>query len=1265
MGFQSQEQRGFQGLFTTVRGATAPRWSAADVRNIDFQFESIKGRAPLERVFSDSAPQYALLYDGKNRYLESDYTDDDFCLNDLSSGSTEFAVRVYVSNLDMNKMVQADLNTRWVIVGSTGNSTDIGLLDGSNVEGWAIMFRRVDTGGDPTVNLEVHFRQTDGVTPTEASMTIQNFQQYWDDKQSTYLIEFAWDRTGSQDRVFRVSKDGASSFATATVTQDISANQENIHLVNTGAFRLTLGSFRDNNGQHSHFFDGTIGQIEIWSARTMTDASTLWLSWNEDDFDTDVTGILELLVQPDSGDGSKIPALGSSSWTNAGVGEFEHHPLPVVVTSSQLVLEQGGWADADLKTVGTDSAKSWMWIVEFNIPEQVLDSALPPWLLTTDTSLIVMTINDGTDFGITIAVGLNDINGDPIGTASVAIANTTFSFDTTYKVAVVIEPKFDGRVTDMRVFKKIGATWTAEGTALAQPGTPLIIHRWYFATDEDQTRTLDMRLGSFRLYNNFAITPTVAADIDTLDTFPGDTTIAIGFPDRLAASFDLSKAETITTETTVDGFARVVNVQDNFSGAFSIRTRPDGGLSAWSALAHVTRGRKPAVFGLWPSIVQKGTQISHFYNFLLSGGVYRYDQVATTGEWLQHRGFGGRPNRGVRGIDHKDRLLLFGHGFCPVKVYPRGTTEVGLRSPGPSIIGQSPTSIDGDGGLDASTTYDFRCSIYNSETDQESNLSKGVFSFFTNPLHDTLSLRFLGFNSRGTDDWDTIRIYRKAQSTGLYMLDSEIPRPDLLPPEGADLDFEIRLPETDLLLQPEEEIDNDQPEPFGAAAIANNTLHTGGGGLQPGWVYYSKVALVESFPPLNTWQLDNDPGNQVMAIIRMFGRIIIIKERGIWGAAEDAGETGRQPAQLHTGRGLASKAGWAQADNVFFWISSDKAVYVSDGLEIQDVSSPSIKATIVALTDAQLASIQAAHDGKNKQVWFLIPTATSGAHRMVLVYNYMTKRWTRYELAADSIQSGHDSVSSAGDFVVVGSGGHAYRMADSDELGALESLGDGGVGSPASFDYDDNVSGTLLKDSDGDIIGVKQAALPGTFADWAGVPVILVTHDTAFDPLSNEYLPPHDEIEAEIYYTYIAGVRSGTDDFVYFGHRVPLNSRRFLWAGYGMQKQMYQSQWISPQGEDRPYQFFGTTFVQDENVADAKDLTMVRHFFDYAAAQTGLTFAADDRSTGSDKSYRIQKRMRRFRYQLIGSMLNRDEELHYRRVMWRYQVRGPARRRGA
>ncbi len=123
MGYQSQEQRDFLGLYTTkTKGATAPRFTAEDVRNIDFQYASLKGRAPTERIIDTPVPQYALFYDGKARYLESDYTDDDFSLNDLSSSTSEFTVRAYITGLNLNKLAQYDDDTRWFIAGSTGNS---------------------------------------------------------------------------------------------------------------------------------------------------------------------------------------------------------------------------------------------------------------------------------------------------------------------------------------------------------------------------------------------------------------------------------------------------------------------------------------------------------------------------------------------------------------------------------------------------------------------------------------------------------------------------------------------------------------------------------------------------------------------------------------------------------------------------------------------------------------------------------------------------------------------------------------------------------------------------------------------------------------------------------------------------------------------------------------------------------------------------------------------------------------------------------------
>lgn len=622
----------------------------------------------------------------------------------------------------------------------------------------------------------------------------------------------------------------------------------------------------------------------------------------------------------------------------------------------------------------------------------------------------------------------------------------------------------------------------------------------------------------------------------------------------------------------------------------------------------------------------------------------------------------GRPTAGVGGIDTKDRTVLFGEGMGPLKVFPMGIARVGYGVP--FITLDNAVSSAGAGGLVAATAYSYRLSTYNSLTGQESNLSAMPLATAgtTGGGHDTLDIDLSFFLTINGEDYDTINIYREAQTGDLWYLEQQLPKPKLVPPEGPTVTFTSGLAESDLVLQPLEVIDNHPPEEFTTATIAGRTLVVGGAGLHPGWVYYSKPLLHESFPPTNLWQLNDDDSDKVVALVALFGRLLILKERSIWAVRDDATETGEQPVVVHQGRGCIGSRASTLADNRAFFVSPDRAVYATDGVEIQDVSSQSIRQTMDALTVAQLQGIQLSHNARKKQIWMSIPNAVALTQRdTIYTFSYELGRWSKYEFAHDSISTGHEGTGIRGEHSLIGGPSWIYKQGTGREAYDSDS---------AASDFEhDYARATEFITTGGNLLtyGMKS-----TTQDWhvdiVGMPALIVfyteaTYSGAFagDPVDH----PLFHSDSDVLLTTIRKVTHVSPYELWFDHFTTsgiAHDRALVMVG--SQRRRYLSQWYSPQGEGFDYVFSGMTFVNDQDVLQADLDAVFRMFVDQSSTAVAAHDATEHASTGQhpDYGFSYRKRGRRSQYEILSGT-DRSKELDIQRAILRYRTRGPRRTR--
>ncbi|MFQ5380017.1 MAG: hypothetical protein ACE5EF_00130 [Dehalococcoidia bacterium] len=1223
MGFQSQEQKIFEGLFTTGDGATRPRFSASDEVNVDHQHGTVRGREPSHRVHTQELPQLGYHCDGSTSLVELS------SIPTAGVAGTAWACRLYVGHVDAARLSSAAVATRHCLLNTSGNGT---LAIGTPASGFNLYLEV-----NASTNLDLICKFYDGAivntltianvgTPTAAFGSIDNYR----------CIQLQ--RTSSGDYSMKIYSDATTVEATSGVVNTTT-------LDTTGMGTWLIGAYSDaGQSVYEQYAPCITGGIALHTTDTPT--SPPFTALSRADFPAD----LEWCWFPDY-EGHQKDVMATSSGSR--LENVTLHPIPTGLVTDHLEIDLGSWAELDMRSVNQKLVQSWMQIVDFQIPAQTLDSSSPPWLLADSNYTISVHPSTATQYTITVSVGLFDING--VASATASVSTLGLNFTDRVRLAVVVERNMQTpRTSTLAVYQKVGAgAWALTGTSGAQVGTPDVGNRIFFCSNVDEQRFLEAHLYAFRFFSGFSTPPANATDVGNLDVYPTDGSVT-QWPDNLIASFDASSGEVGQVVLNAPKVRDLATFwRDDYSQRYVIEMGPENPRSRWSCFPGMSMGTRPPVYAAAPSVELRGGSNKRVLNYLLPGGIWRFDEETLTGAWLQHPDFQGTPTGGVDVVTQRDRQIMTGPGFRGLKIFPGGVGHVGL--PAPAITATTALSAS-TGGLTATTSYKWRVTLYSSRTGQESNANETPITATTGAADDTVTMTFTYvIVPPAYEDWDTLRIYRFAGGAGLnqYYLDQEIPRPKKLPPEGATFSATLGLAEDELVIQSPLEYDNDPPSTFTVAGMSSRVAHVG----SKGRVFYSKPLFIESFPPLNLFRLDDDQSNPVMAVVFLFGRAVILKRRGVWGGPENFGELGTPPALLHSDRGLVSQRAWAVADNRLVFMSPDRCVYVTDGLEIQDVSSVMIKDTMFSYGDAQLEDVQAVHDARSKAVWFLMPPGSGdqGAAREVLVYSYMRQRWQKYEMPCDSLNTGRDSAS-GGYYAGFGYRGAFYRL----RAGDTNQESDAGSGQVTfEHDYDDQAVGeSLLLDSSNHLTGVRSDTFTWD-SSVVGMPCIVVPHSATYDPAAPSSYHPLWNGEARIY-TYVKGVRADAGSTsLLFGEHFTV-STRYVWVGVGLQFRRYLSQWIAPQGEDRPHMLYGGTFVHAPGQSTSTTDVRFRYYVDYETGATSWrTVSANPRFP--DTSHEVRRRCRRFAYEMAQS--TRGKLFEITRVTWRYRVRGPRRKR--
>ena len=1324
MGYQEREQREFQGLFTTRQGAGAPTWSASQITNIDFSYHSMRGRGSMERAIEPLAGHVGVRYTGYN-ISQSEGAVNNAAMSNWGQSNRGGWFRLYVTQIDKLYYCAHAVGTQWFLAGVTGDSTDYGTGTGAGqTAGWALYLKHhaqdqlefrlyaTRTQAGPLIFEEVAVAGVENLEPDDVACV--EFE-YLDATPTATLQYFV---NGSETPT-------ASSVATWTA---------NTTGVASGDCKLAFGAFapaNDYKAAQDHFV-GVLGEFVFLQTRP-TDThlfGTDWMRWEALPATGGPAIRNEILPQITQVGGSRSiceiaiahSGYGNFSYNIGEAGSIEsviHYPSPVTVAGNEMHVGAGQRAalyGGTALQVQETAASGVVFTATVHGPGSgTLGSAGAGLIYAGDvTGNNVNYFVDAVALSSTtyqLNVTLYGVGDQTIGAnryTSTVLNSGTLNYGTAYRVAFFVQTDFSVSTypTTCELWVEADASAWTIGTPTdtgVLNGKPTIPGDVVFGPLLNASSAY-VQYKDYRIHGNLPDLP-VLAELQALDTYPPVATLE--WPASTLASFDFSDADTVNTRTESYG-EKLLQIDDNKTGTLHISPMQDYERNPYAVVPYMSGGMQSPTFGVHAETNTYGTYIDLDFLMFKSGGAWQYDVQDGTQCGVAGGDHYGVPMHRLHAVSAKDRTYVYGDGATPYKIVRCEAHTIG--SDAPLIRATTATSLTNEGSLAGNTVYQYRFALYNSMTGEESQLTAPQLHAegTTGASDDTVTGTITAIRPGANRDWDMISVYRRGQLDGLYYLEQQIPFPYLNPEiSGATITFRSTMAETELLLRPVEEVDNSAPPAFTAGTVSGRCLVVGGAGRHEGWVYYSKPNRYESFPALNVWQLNDNDSDRVMSIHSLFGRMIILKQRSMYIARDDAALTGEEPKLVHEGRGCVSSAAAAVGDNRLYFVAPDRCVYATDGMELQDISSPSIRRTMDELTDYQLQRVQLAHYAKRKQIWMSVPVDPSQRARLVdgssallhywhqqchhvYVFSYDMGRWSRYEFAHSSISEGASFDRTAGEELYIATPARLYTLGDT--VNGYDGLRPGITlpTSPRIYTYfTDEIlaTGTIGQPSasSSQVQGRSLTTLGNTvsssYADYIGVPTYTGSFvDCFFTPAAPDCFNgtgPFDNKDApwmnatgeytqmipnEVALRTAYSTNGQTRTEVWYRSPIfPYNISAIiagsvsLWDWEHMQIREYRSQLWTPQGEGFDYVFSGLGYVVDKDIAAADfDATMWMYIDGRAVEVNKYDYYGDQ---WPDVSHSFRGRGRRYQF-VLKSLASKFE---ITRVIVRFRTRGPRR----
>lgn len=182
----------------------------------------------------------------------------------------------------------------------------------------------------------------------------------------------------------------------------------------------------------------------------------------------------------------------------------------------------------------------------------------------------------------------------------------------------------------------------------------------------------------------------------------------------------------------------------------------------------------------------------------------------------------------------------------------------------------------------------------------------------------------------------------------------------------------------------------------------------------PSRLYFSEVGEPESYHAKNFLDFDEGDGQAITAIAPLFNYLLVFKGNSIYSVTEDSGV---QPStvffpfskyKLHTNVGAEGHFGVQKLDENAVIFVSQKGVYLTNGVEVQYLSEKVENIFRDEVSRANLMDAFATIYKRRNQM--IICMSTDGVDNdIALVYDYVRKTWTRFNLHARCMTQTEDA----------------------------------------------------------------------------------------------------------------------------------------------------------------------------------------------------------------------------------------------------------------
>ncbi len=195
---------------------------------------------------------------------------------------------------------------------------------------------------------------------------------------------------------------------------------------------------------------------------------------------------------------------------------------------------------------------------------------------------------------------------------------------------------------------------------------------------------------------------------------------------------------------------------------------------------------------------------------------------------------------------------------------------------------------------------------------------------------------------------------------------------------------------------------------YGVYLVVGNTTETGT--AYSSRVRWSDINNPDSFPALNYIDVEPDDGDKIVSMVSFDDSVYIFKKRSIYRMLI----TGLDGPEAFLIRPVVRNIGaWAKNSvrvipNVGIAFLAQNTLYVLNDQGLNPVGDP-IQRTFDSINRAQYGNAVAAVYPKRYQYWIAVATGSATSNNTILIFDYVQKAWTTYDIAANALAQAEDS----------------------------------------------------------------------------------------------------------------------------------------------------------------------------------------------------------------------------------------------------------------